>query len=170
MAVCPIITVPDSRLRQVSKRVDQITPEILKILDDMMDTMYAEDGAGLAAIQIGVPLRLITFDLRPQVEENQPMRLINPEITWRSENKIPYSDGCLSVPGQRADVLRHEAVHFKYTDIEGKEHHMEVNDFLAIGIQHEFDHLEGRLFTDLLPPMKRDAIIRKAQRYKKHNA
>lgn len=169
MAVLPLITVPNPLLRQVSMPVQNISEEVLSLLDDMLETMYAEEGAGLAAIQVGVPSRLIVLDLRPHVEENQPMKLINPKIIWKSEEMVPFEEGCLSIPGQRAEVMRHKEIHFKYTDIYGKENIVKTEGYLAVGIQHEFDHLEGTLYTDYLSPLKGDMIIKKAQRYQKEN-
>ncbi|HYW15995.1 MAG TPA: peptide deformylase [Allosphingosinicella sp.] len=172
MAIRPIIEAPDPLLRQVSSPVEEITPEIQTLIDDMFETMYAAPGIGLAAIQVGVPKRILVMDLQDPVEEGgetvrNPMVFINPEILKSSETPRPYNEGCLSVPDQYAEVDRPDAVRARWLDRDGKVHEEEIEGMLATCLQHEMDHLEGVLFIDYLSRLKRDMILRKLAKQKK---
>jgi peptide deformylase len=161
MAPRPILTLPDSRLRLVSKPVGKIGPEIRKLVDEMFEAMYAAPGIGLAAIQVGVPKRVITMDLAKKDEPKQPKVYINPELLWASEERSMYEEGCLSIPEYYEEVERPAQVRVRYTDLEGKEQEVEANGLLATCLQHEIDHLNGVLFIDHLSKLKRDRVIKK---------
>ncbi|PSW11721.1 peptide deformylase [Photobacterium sanctipauli] len=166
MSVLQVLTFPDERLRTVAKPVEAVTPEIQKIVDDMLETMYDEEGIGLAATQVDIHQRIVVIDLSE--ERNEPMVLINPEITEkRGEDGI--EEGCLSVPGARALVNRAAEVSVKALDRDGNEYSFEADDLLAICVQHELDHLEGKLFVDYLSPLKRKRIQDKLAKIKRYN-
>jgi peptide deformylase len=172
MAIRPIIEAPDALLRQISSPVEAITPEIQTLIDDMFETMYAAPGIGLAAIQVGVPKRILVMDLQDPVEEGgepvrNPMVFINPEILRSSETPRPYNEGCLSVPDQYAEVDRPDSVRARWLDRDGKVHEEEIEGMLATCLQHEMDHLEGILFIDYLSRLKRDMILRKLAKQRK---
>jgi peptide deformylase len=172
MAIRPIIEAPDPLLRQISSPVETITPEVQTLIDDMFETMYAAPGIGLAAIQVGVPRRILVMDLQDPVEEGgepvrNPMVFINPEILRSSETPRPYNEGCLSVPDQYAEVDRPDAVRARWLDRDGKVHEEEIEGMLATCLQHEMDHLEGVLFIDYLSRLKRDMILRKLAKQRK---
>ncbi|HEX8380963.1 MAG TPA: peptide deformylase [Allosphingosinicella sp.] len=172
MAIRPIIEAPDPLLRQVSSPVEAITPEIQTLIDDMFETMYAAPGIGLAAIQVGVPKRILVMDLQDPVEEGgepvrNPMVFINPEILRSSDTPRPYNEGCLSVPDQYAEVDRPDSVRARWLDREGNVHEEEIEGMLATCLQHEMDHLEGILFIDYLSRLKRDMILRKLAKQRK---
>jgi peptide deformylase len=161
MALRDIIIIPDKRLRQVSDKVDKITPEIRTLVADMFETMYEAPGIGLAAIQVAVPLRVITMDLAKKDDEKEPRVFINPEIVERSEEKSVYEEGCLSIPDIHEDVERPARVKVRFMDLDGKVHEEEAEGLYATCIQHEIDHLDGVLFLDYLSKLKRDYIVRK---------
>lgn len=166
MSVLQVLTFPDDRLRTVAKPVEQVTPEIQKLVDDMIETMYDEEGIGLAATQVDVHKRVVVIDISET--RDQPMVLINPEITEkRGEDGI--EEGCLSVPGARALVPRAAEVTVKALDRDGKEFTFEADDLLAICVQHELDHLQGKLFVDYLSPLKRKRIQEKLAKIKRFN-
>ncbi|MCW8331455.1 peptide deformylase [Photobacterium sp. SDRW27] len=166
MSVLQVLTFPDERLRTVAKRVEAVTPEIQKIVDDMLETMYDEEGIGLAATQVDIHQRIVVIDLSE--ERDQPMVLINPEITEkRGEDGI--EEGCLSVPGARALVPRAAEVSVTALDRDGNEFSFEADDLLAICVQHELDHLAGKLFVDYLSPLKRQRIKQKLEKIKRFN-
>jgi peptide deformylase len=172
MAIRPIIEAPDPLLRQVSSPVEAITPEIRTLIDDMFETMYAAPGIGLAAIQVGVPKRILVMDLQDPVEEGgepvrNPMVFINPEILRASDTPRPYNEGCLSVPDQYAEVDRPDSVRARWLDRDGNVHEEEIEGMLATCLQHEMDHLEGILFIDYLSRLKRDMILRKLAKQRK---
>ncbi len=172
MAIRPIIEAPDPLLRQISSPVEAITPEIQTLIDDMFETMYAAPGIGLAAIQVGVPRRILVIDLQdPETEDGDPVRkpmvFVNPEILRSSETERPYNEGCLSVPDQYAEVDRPESIRARWLDRDGKVHEEELEGMLATCLQHEMDHLEGVLFIDYLSRLKRDMILRKLAKAKK---
>ena len=153
MAILPIYETPDPVLRQISAPVDEITPELRTLIDDMFATMYAAPGIGLAAIQVGVPKRLLVIDLQePEEEGGEPVRdprvFINPEILEASETTVPYQEGCLSVPDQYAEVLRPDRVRARWLDRDGSEREEWIDGLLAVCLQHEIDHLNGVLFPD----------------------
>ncbi len=166
MSVLQVLTFPDDRLRTVAKPVEQVTPEIQKLVDDMIETMYDEEGIGLAATQVDVHKRVVVIDISET--RDQPMVLINPEITEkRGEDGI--EEGCLSVPGARALVPRAAEVTVKALDRDGKEFTFEADELLAICVQHELDHLQGKLFVDYLSPLKRKRIQEKLAKIKRFN-
>ena len=161
MAVREIIILPDKRLRSVSEPVKTIDREIKDLVADMFETMYDAPGIGLAAIQVGVPQRVVTMDLSKKEEQQEPRVLINPEILWRSDEKATYEEGCLSIPEFYEEVERPAQVRVKYLDLDGKEHHLEANGLLATCLQHEIDHLNGVLFIDHISRLKRARVIKK---------
>ncbi|HAS6377458.1 TPA: peptide deformylase [Vibrio vulnificus] len=166
MSVLQVLTFPDDRLRTVAKPVEKVTPEIQKIVDDMIETMYDEEGIGLAATQVDIHQRIVVIDISES--RNEPMVLINPEILEkRGEDGI--EEGCLSVPGARALVPRAAEVTVTALDRDGNEFTLEADDLLAICIQHELDHLQGKLFVDYLSPLKRKRIQDKLAKIKRFN-
>ena len=166
MALLPIYETPDPVLRQISTPVETFDDELEQLIRDMFDTMYAAPGIGLAAVQVGVPRRLLVIDLQePEEEDGEPVRdprvFINPEILEASETTRPYQEGCLSVPDQYADVLRPDRVRARWLDRDGAEHDQWIDGLLAVCLQHEIDHLNGILFIDHLSRLKRDMIMKK---------
>ena len=169
MAILPIIEAPDPRLKTVSTPVETFDEALQVLIDDMFETMYDAPGIGLAAIQVGVPKRLLVMDLQEKNEETgatirEPRVFINPEILQTSEEMSVYNEGCLSVPDQYADVERPKTVRARWLDRDGKRHEQELDEMLAICLQHEMDHLEGILFIDHLSKLKRDMVLRKLQK------
>ena len=167
MAIKKILTEPDLFLRQKSINVDQVDDSTRSLMNDMLETMYNAPGIGLAAIQIGVPKRVIVIDLSKGDEKKQPMFFVNPEIIYSSKNDATYEEGCLSVPNQFAEVDRPEKCHVKYLDYYGKEQILKTEGLLATCIQHEIDHLEGILFIDYLSKLKKSMIVKKLSKQKK---
>ncbi|SHG13054.1 peptide deformylase [Vibrio gazogenes] len=166
MSVLQVLTFPDERLRTVAKPVQEVTPEIQKFVDDMIETMYQEDGIGLAATQVDFHQRIVVIDVSET--RDQPRVLINPEILEkRGEDGI--EEGCLSVPGSRALIPRAAEVKVRALDRDGKEFTFEADDLLAICVQHELDHLQGKLFVDYLSPLKRKRIKEKLEKIKRAN-
>ncbi|HAQ33992.1 MAG: peptide deformylase [Maricaulis sp.] len=164
MAVRDILTVPDPRLKQVSKPVDRVDDSLRDLMDDMLESMYAADGIGLAAIQIGEPVRVIVMDLDWGKGERKPRYFVNPEILDASDSKLPYEEGCLSVPTIYDEIERPDHVRLKYLDYEGKEVIEEAEGLYAVCIQHEMDHLEGVLFIDHLSRLKRERAVKKVKK------
>ncbi len=156
-----IIILPDKQLRLISKPVEKITSEIRALADDMLETMYEAPGIGLAAIQIAVPLRLITMDLSKKEGEKEPRVFINPEILSSSEELSVYEEGCLSIPEYYEEVERPAQVRVRFMDIDGKIHEEDADGLYATCIQHEIDHLNGVLFVDYLSKLKRDRVMKK---------
>jgi peptide deformylase len=161
MTIREIISLPDKRLRLVSKTVEAITPEIRTLADDMLETMYEAPGIGLAAIQVAVPLRLITMDLSKKEGEKEPRVFINPEILSSSEELSTYEEGCLSIPEYYEEVERPATVRVRFMDLDGKIHEEDADGLYATCIQHEIDHLNGVLFVDYLSKLKRDRVMKK---------
>ncbi len=161
MAVRPILILPDPRLRQVSETVTSFDGELRRVVDDMFETMYDAPGIGLAAIQVGVPKRIVTADLSRKEEGRSPQVFINPEILESSEESSIYEEGCLSIPDIHEDVERPSRVRVRYVDVEGKPHEVEAEGLLATCLQHEIDHLNGVLFIDRISKLKRDRILKK---------
>jgi peptide deformylase len=161
MAVRPILILPDPRLRLVSEPVKAIDSDIQTLVDDMFATMYDAPGIGLAAVQVGVPKRVITADLAKKDEPRAPQVFINPEIVSRSEELSTYEEGCLSIPEIHEDVERPARVRVRYLDRDGKPQEIEAEGLLATCLQHEIDHLDGVLFIDHLSKLKRDRIVKK---------
>jgi peptide deformylase len=161
MSLREIITLPDKRLRLVSKPVKAITDEVRNLVEDMFETMYDAPGIGLAAIQIGQPLRVVTLDLAKKDEPPDPKVLINPEIVAASEDKSTHEEGCLSIPEFYEEVERPAAVTVSYLDLNGEPRQVEATGLLATCIQHEIDHLNGVLFIDHISKLKRDRVVKK---------
>ncbi|HEX9322335.1 MAG TPA: peptide deformylase [Xanthobacteraceae bacterium] len=161
MAPRSILILPDRRLRLVSKPVDKVDAGIRKLVDDMFETMYGAPGIGLAAIQVGVPKRVVTMDLAKKDEPKTPKVYVNPELVWASEERATYEEGCLSIPEYYEEIERPAQVKVRYTDLDGNEQEVEANGLLATCLQHEIDHLNGLLFIDHLSKLKRSRIIRK---------
>jgi peptide deformylase len=161
MARRDILIIPDKRLRLRSEPVNAIDKSIRALVDDMFETMYAAPGIGLAAIQIGVPQRVVTMDLAKKDDPKAPQVFINPEVTWRADEKSTYEEGCLSIPEYYEEVERPSAVRVKFLDLAGKPHEIEASGLLATCLQHEIDHTNGVLFIDHLSRLKRSLIIKK---------
>ena len=161
MALREIIILPDKRLRLVSEPVQAVDAEVRALVDDMFETMYKAPGVGLAAIQLGVPKRIVTVDTAKKDEPKQPQVFINPEIVWSSEEKSTYEEGCLSIPEYYEDVERPTQVKVRFMDLDGKTQEVEANGLLATVLQHEIDHINGVLFIDHISKLKRDRVIKK---------
>ena len=162
-----IVIEPDPILRKKSERLEKVDNDLKKLMDDMLETMYAAPGIGLAAVQIGILKRLVVIDISKDNEKKTPLFLINPEITFKSKNTSSYEEGCLSLPGQFAEVERPAECHLNYIDYHGKEKKLKADGLLATCIQHEIDHLNGILFIDYLSKLKKDMIIKKLVKHKK---
>ena len=167
MALREILTEPNAILREKSLNVDMVDKDLQKLMDDMLETMYAAPGIGLAAIQIGIPKRVIILDIDQKEGQKNPMFFVNPEIIEKSENSLTYEEGCLSVPGQFAEITRPEKCFVKYLDYYGQKKEIKAEGMLATCIQHEMDHLEGILFIDYLSKLKRTIIVKKLSKQKK---
>jgi len=161
MALRPVLIAPDPRLKQVSKPVERVDDALRALMDDMLETMYDAPGIGLAAIQIGVPKRVLVMDLAREGEPPQPRHFVNPQILWTAEEMAVCQEGCLSVPDLYEEVERPKSVKVRYLDYHGAEHEVMAEGMLAVCLQHEIDHLEGILFVDHLSKLKRDMMLRK---------
>lgn len=182
MAIRPLVILPDAQLRLVSTPVETITPEIRTLVADMFETMYDAPGIGLAAIQIGVPWRVVTLDVakraasgkdegepdeggkaqeKRDAQPREPMAFINPQIIWSSDETSVYEEGCLSIPEYYEDVERPASVKVAYMDLDGKSHEIEADGLLATCLQHEIDHLNGVLFIDHLSRLKRERVTKR---------
>tara|TARA_R110002020_G_scaffold87061_9_gene214965 strand:+ start:17398 stop:17988 length:591 start_codon:yes stop_codon:yes gene_type:complete len=161
MSIKPIIYLPDPILRQQSQAVERVDNELDAFIEDMIETMYDAPGVGLAAIQVGVPRRLLVIDVAGKDEEPNPQVFINPELVAASDDINVYEEGCLSIPDYYAEVERPEAVTVRHLDRNGKERVTEANGLLATCLQHEMDHLNGVLFIDHISKLKRDMVVRK---------
>ena len=170
MALRDIIILPDKRLRLVSKPVAKIDSDIRELVGDMFETMYKAPGIGLAAIQVGVPARMVVMDLSKREAESEPKVFINPEITWSSEETSKYEEGCLSIPEVHEDVERPARVKVKYFDLDGNLHEETADGLFATCIQHEVDHLHGVLFIDHISKLKRDRVTKKFAKAAKRTA
>ncbi len=167
MALRQILTEPNEILRKKSLPVDNVDKDLQILMDDMLETMYAAPGIGLAAIQVGVPKRVIVLDIEQKEGEKKPLFFVNPEIIQKSKNLSTYEEGCLSVPGQFAEIDRPDKCHIKYLDYYGEKKEINAEGMLATCIQHEIDHLEGILFIDHLSKLKKTMIIKKLSKQKK---
>ncbi len=172
MAVLRILETPDPLLREKSTPVDKVDDAIRALIADMFETMYDAPGIGLAAVQVGVPKRVLVMDLHEPAEEGgevvkEPMVFINPEILSRSADDVPYTEGCLSVPDQYAEVLRPDQVRARWLDEQGVPHEEDLDGLLAVCLQHEMDHLEGVLFIDHLSRLKREMVLKKLAKARK---
>jgi len=162
-----IVIEPDPILRKKSENLEKVDNELRLLLDDMLETMYTAPGIGLAAVQVGILKRLIVIDISKDKEKKNPIFLINPEIIFKSKKTSIYEEGCLSLPGYFAEIERPEECHIKYIDYDGKKKEMKANGLLATCVQHEIDHLNGKLFIDYLSKLKKDMIIKKLVKHKK---
>ncbi len=170
MSVKLILTEPNKILRQVSKPVKKVTIDEKKLMDDMLDTMYAANGIGLAAIQIGVPKRIIVMDISKDPDKKEPRYFVNPIIKNKNSKKSTYEEGCLSVPNQFAEIDRPSNCDVEYLDYNGKKQLLKADGLLATCIQHEMDHLEGILFIDYLSKLKKSMIVKKLSKLKSNTA
>ena len=164
MAIREILVVPNPILKQVSTPVETVDDELRALMDDMLETMYAAPGIGLAAVQIGVPKRVIVMDLARPEEPPQPRHFINPEILWASEETAPYEEGCLSVPEIYDEVERAAKVKIRYLNYQGEQVEEDAEGLFAVCIQHEMDHLDGVLFIDHLSRLKREQAVKKVRK------
>ena len=162
-----ILTEPDPILRKKCEPLEKVDTETKKLMDDMLETMYAAPGIGLAAVQVGILKRLVVIDIAKEEENKKPIFLINPQIIHQSEKTSVYEEGCLSLPGQFAEIERPAECSIKYIDYDGKEKELKSDGLLATCIQHEIDHLNGILFIDYLSKLKKDMIIKKLVKQKK---
>jgi len=167
MTLRQILTEPNNLLRAKSLKVKKVDKDLQQLMDDMLETMYAAPGIGLAAIQVGVPKRVIVLDLAPKETPKNPIYFVNPEIINKSQNYSAYEEGCLSVPGQFAEIARPDKCHIKYLDYYGNPQEIKAEGMLATCIQHEIDHLEGILFIDYLSKLKKSMIVKKLSKQKK---
>jgi len=167
MAIRDILVVPDPVLKQVSKPVETVDDALRALMDDMLETMYAAPGIGLAAIQIGAPHRVIVMDLAREGEPKAPRHFVNPEIVWASEETLPYEEGCLSVPEIYDEVERPARVKLRYLNYHGEAVEEDAEGLFAVCIQHEMDHLEGVLFIDHLSRLKREQAVKKVKKQAK---
>ena len=169
MDILDIIILPDGILRQKSVPVERVDEELKRFLDQLLETMYEAPGIGLAGVQVGLPRRVIAIDVvakeseedEEREPEHDPIFLINPEVLWRSDDTSLYEEGCLSIPDYYAEVERPARVRFRYLDRDGKSHEKEADGLLATVVQHEIDHLDGKLFIDHISKLKRDMVIKK---------
>ena len=178
MAILRIYETPDPVLRQISTPVETVDDELRALIADMFDTMYDAPGIGLAAVQVGVPKRLLVMDLQEPADPEdpdspvvkQPRVFINPEILAKSDHEVPYTEGCLSVPDQYAEVLRPDRIRARWLDEQGDSHEQDLDGLLAVCLQHEMDHLEGILFIDHLSKLKRDMVLKKLAKARKERS
>ena len=167
MAIRPIIIAPDPVLKAKAKPVENIDGGIVRLMDDMLETMYRAPGIGLAAPQIGILQRVIVVDVADKDEKPQPFAMANPEIIWKSDETSVHNEGCLSLPDHYADVTRPKQVRLRYIDRDGEVRELDADNLLATCVQHEIDHLNGVLFIDHISLLKRNMILRKLQKAKK---
>jgi peptide deformylase len=167
MAQLSIIIAPDPRLNQPCEKVTKVDGELVRLMDDMLETMYAAPGLGLAAPQVGVLKRIVVVDVSKDPDNPKPMQLVNPEVVWASDELTDYEEGCLSLPDHYAPVTRPARVRVRYMDRTGETQEIEADGLLAVCLQHEMDHLEGVLFVDHISKLKRNVILRKLQKSKK---
>ena len=170
MAVKPILTEPNKILRQVSKPVEEVGKEEQNLMDDMLESMYAANGIGLAAVQIGIPKRIIVMDISKDPKKKEPRYFVNPIIKNKNSKKATYEEGCLSVPNQFAEIDRPSECEVEYLDYNGEKKILHAEGLLATCIQHEMDHLEGILFIDYLSKLKKSMIIKKLSKLKSNTA
>ena len=174
MSILPILEVPDPRLKTISTPVEVFDDELKQLVDDMFETMYAAPGIGLAAIQVGIPKRLLVIDLQDENEDGETVRnpriFVNPEILDPSEDQSLYNEGCLSVPDQYAEVERPATIRARWQDVDGKVHEEAMEGLMATCLQHEMDHLEGILFIDHLSRLKRQMVLKKLEKARKLGA
>ena len=170
MAKLPIVLAPDPVLKTKAKPVEAVDDSIRQLMDDMLETMYAAPGIGLAANQIGVLKRVLVLAVAREGDAPKPIGMANPEVVWRSDEMSTYNEGCLSLPEHYADITRPAAVRVRYVDRDGAKQEIEADGLLATCIQHEIDHLDGILFVDHLSALKRNMILKKLVKLKKQRA
>ncbi|MBS0249383.1 MAG: peptide deformylase [Proteobacteria bacterium] len=168
MAIRDILIIPEKKLRLKSQPIVGFDKPLRRLVDDMFETMYEAPGIGLAAIQIGEPVRVITIDVAKKDDPKAPQVFINPEIVWSSEDTSTYEEGCLSIPEYYEEVERPAKVRVKYVDVDGKAHEVEADGLLATCLQHEIDHINGILFIDHISKLKRDRVMKKFAKAAKH--
>ncbi|MFZ4806021.1 MAG: peptide deformylase [Hyphomicrobiaceae bacterium] len=164
MSKIPIVKLPDPLLRDVSTPVERIDAPLLRLADDMLETMYGAPGVGLAAIQVGVAKRLVVLDVSKDVNARKPLVMVNPEIVALGDEKRVYEEGCLSIPDVHVEIERPATVTVRFTDRDGRPQELSADGLLATAIQHEIDHLDGRLIIDFLSRLKRDIIVRRLKK------
>ncbi len=167
MAILPILVAPDPRLKVTAKPVERVDDEVRRLMDDMLETMYAAPGIGLAAPQLGVARRVLVLDVAKEGQPKAPLRMANPQLTWVSDEDNTYEEGCLSVPEQYADVVRPARIRVRFLDHQNEIRELAADGLLATVIQHEMDHLDGILFIDHLSNLKRNMILRKLSKSRK---
>lgn len=167
MAKLPIRILPDPVLRQPSAPIERVDDELRRLIDDMLETMYDAPGVGLAAVQVGVPRRLLVLDVSDKEEEKQPIAMINPEIVSLGGDMRMHEEGCLSIPDVRIEIERPGTITVRYTDRDGARQELAADGLLATAIQHEMDHLDGKLIIDFLTRLKRDMIVRRFRKQAK---
>jgi peptide deformylase len=166
----PIVTLPDPILRKISAPIERVDAEVLRLADDMLQTMYEAPGVGLAAIQVGVPKRLFVLDVSEKDDEKHPLTFFNPEIVRLGDTLRSHEEGCLSIPDFRLDIDRPASLTLSYVGRDGKKHMLEAEGLLATAIQHELDHLNGKLIIDFLSKLRRDMVVRKFRKTAKSEA
>ena len=167
MAKLKLYEYPHPILKQKTEKVAAVDDEIRKLLDDMLETMYESNGCGLAAPQVGISKKIVVIDIAHEDEEPAPLYMVNPEIVWCSEETEVCEEGCLSVPGQRAEVERPAKVKIRYLDYNGNQRELLAEDFLAVAAQHELDHLDGILYIDHISRLKRQMLLKKLEKFRK---
>ena len=167
MSKYKILIEPDPILRQKCEPIDIVDDELRKLMKDMLETMYKAPGIGLAAIQLGILKRVVVIDISKDSEKKNPLFLVNPEITFKSKKTSTFEEGCLSLPGQYAEIERPAECHLQYLDFHGKKKEIKADGLLSTCIQHEVDHLDGVLFIDYLSKLKKDMIVKKLKKHKK---
>ena len=167
MAILPVITAPDPVLQKKAAPVESVSPDIVALMDDMLETMYESSGIGLAAPQVGISKRIIVVDIGDKPDRNNALFMANPEITWKSDEPFIYKEGCLSVPDLSAEVTRARSIKMKYLDRNGVSQELDASDLMAVCLQHEIDHLDGILFVDRLSALKRGMYWKKLKKMKK---
>lgn len=170
MALLPIITAPDPRLKKVCTPVETVDDEIRQLLDNMLETMYKAPGIGLAAPQVGVLKRVIVVDVSGEDDDNAPLKMVNPELTWVSDHDASFDEGCLSLPEHYAEVVRPAEIKVEFLNPQGEKQELAADGLLATCIQHEIDHLDGILFVDHISALKRNMILRKLLKARKASA
>ena len=170
MSLLPILTLPDPKLRLISKPLERVDGALNRLIDDMIATMHDAPGIGLAAIQIGEPLRLLVVDLAKKDEPPQPQAFINPEVLWAADERSVYEEGCLSIPDYYEEVERPASIRLRHLDRLGQHHEILAEGLLATVLQHELDHLNGVLFIDHISKLKRDRVVKKFTKLAKRDA
>lgn len=170
MSILPVLEIPNPILTQQAQPVAAVTPDIQKLLSDMLETMYFTNGVGLAGNQVGILKRVVVIDCAGEGEAPDPLKMVNPEIIWKSEETLCRSEGCLSIPREYADVERHARVTVRYTDENGQIRERTADGLLGVAIQHELDHLEGVLFIDHLSALKRQRLLKHLEKRRRKQA